>query len=136
MLMRRDGHPRATKGTPYVFEHILVMEKHLGRYISAKEEIHHINEDKKDNRIENLQLMTNKSQHRTHHNMGNTIRLGQHIDTSDRFCFRCGSNKTVIHPPDKNRKTPYPMWYHLEDDKINWYCKKCWRNIRYQKLKK
>lgn len=51
-------HPRA-KSRKYVYEHILVMEKHLGRYLTPNEVVHHINEIKTDNRLENLQLMTN-----------------------------------------------------------------------------
>ena len=51
----------------YVMEHRIVFEKHLNRYLSKEEVVHHINRIKNDNRIENLQLFASKGNHRKEH---------------------------------------------------------------------
>src|SRR6266487_4555510 len=42
VVVRKPGHPRA-RGSLYVFEHILVMENLLGRYLLPEETVHHCN---------------------------------------------------------------------------------------------
>jgi hypothetical protein len=56
-MVRVPDHPRA-RASRYVFEHILVAEELLGRYLEPGESIHHRNGVRDDNRPENLELWT------------------------------------------------------------------------------
>ncbi len=50
-------HPNKTKNN-YVLLHRIVMENHLGRVLNKTEIVHHIDENKKNNDISNLKVMT------------------------------------------------------------------------------
>jgi len=51
----------------YVREHRLVVEKQIGRFLKPEETVHHINELKSDNKIENLILFSKKGYHAVFH---------------------------------------------------------------------
>lgn len=53
-------------GKGYIMKHRLVMEQYLGRVLEPYEEVHHIDRDKTNNDISNLQLCT-KTEHRRIH---------------------------------------------------------------------
>ena len=60
-LVLKPNHPKAdSKG--YVREHRLIMEEYLGRYLNSNELIHHLNGNKLDNRVANLELIS-RSEH-------------------------------------------------------------------------
>lgn len=61
VLVRAPWHPRAVKG--YVPEHIMVMERVLGRPVTDPEIVHHLNGIRDDNRPENLEVLRNRAAH-------------------------------------------------------------------------
>lgn len=56
VLVYAPDHPK-TGYTGYVREHRLVMERVYGRMLDRTEEVHHLNGDKTDNRVVNLEVL-------------------------------------------------------------------------------
>lgn len=50
-----------------VMEHRLVMEKYLGRLLERKEVVHHLDGNCSNNKIENLMLFENNTEHMRYH---------------------------------------------------------------------
>lgn len=65
VVVHCPDHPRAWS-TGYVYEHVLLMEQRLDRLLEKGEIVHHKDENRKNNSIDNLEL-TNRVLHGKHH---------------------------------------------------------------------
>jgi dUTP pyrophosphatase len=110
ILVWKPDHPFAN-GDGNVFEHRLIAEKYLltkensvevngERYLSPKYDVHHVNEDKTDNSVNNLVVLT-KGEHKRLHNLknmqymirdrkGRIARIGKAND--QKVCIRLNKN--------------------------------------------
>ena len=57
-------HPWPRKG--YLREHVRVMELHIGRQLRATECVHHKDHNRKNNKLENLELTTRSAHSKAH----------------------------------------------------------------------
>lgn len=65
VVIYKPSHP-LVNNRGYVPEHRLIVEDKIGRYLTRNEVVHHINGNTLDNRIENLQLLTDTEHRRIH----------------------------------------------------------------------
>lgn len=77
-------HPNSNK-RGYVMEHRLIMEKQIGKFLPKHAIIHHKNNVRDDNRIENLEYMEEQERHAKHHDTGKRNPNGQFVAQSDDF---------------------------------------------------
>ncbi|MFJ6264232.1 HNH endonuclease [Lysinibacillus xylanilyticus] len=99
------SHPHSDRVNGYIFEHRVVAEMQLGRYLTPGEVVHHVNEIKHDNRIGNLEVMSHV-EHTLKHHLG---------------AKRSERTKQKISDQAKERlndKTKHPSYKHINKSEL------------------
>jgi len=112
-FLYKPEHPNCNS-EGFILEHRWIMSEFLGRPLLKDEDVHHINGDKRDNRIENLELMS-KSEHAILTNLGN--QNSRKHNGNNTICSLCGSDKTYI------KKDGISQWYINKEG--NYICYSC-----------
>ena len=64
--LRSNGYVYIKFENNWILKHRWIMEKHIGRKLTRKEAVHHIDENKENNEIENLKLISFSEHIRIH----------------------------------------------------------------------
>lgn len=88
VIVKDIHHPRADSNG-YVYQHIIVAEGALGRPLKAPNCIHHVNENKSDNRPRNLVICEDQAYHSLLHVRQRVIERGGDPNTQ-KICAACG----------------------------------------------
>jgi phage FluMu protein Com len=94
------GHPRATSNG-YVLLHRVVVENSLGRLLNANEVVHHKNGDKKDNSLENLEVLTAGEHTRKHGYTQGVLMVELKCPNCKGIFFRTKRESFLQKPPSK-----------------------------------
>lgn len=89
-----------------VYEHRLVMESLLGRYLEPVEQVHHVDEDKSNNSPENLKLCPSQKEHSEEHSYDEAYLIHMLIRYADVY-GKMPSKKEC----DKHSEMPHSSTY-------------------------
>lgn len=108
-LIKDWNHPNCS-ANGYIREHRLIYEQYHNVCLLPWIHIDHINQQRDDNRIENLRAMSSSDHMRRH----------MITDMSNRKCSKCGTTKTYI-----SKRNNRPEW--LKDGQGGYLCRSCSR---------
>ena len=104
--VKRNGYVAATKNGKWQLEHIRVAEAALGRALPRGAQVHHVNENKTDNRPHNLVICQSAAYHGLLHRRANALDACGHADW--RRCHHCGN-----YDSPENLRISTSTVYHL-----------------------
>ena len=111
-------HPLSDKnGKIYYHRHIASLK--IGRWLEKEEFVHHVNEDRSDNRLENIEITT-RSNHALIHQINRFEKLNKDGNVSrskfiTKICERCG----IEFPGDRGEKFCSENCCRLSSRKFN-----------------
>lgn len=92
VLIYSPNHPNPSRGECHVYRYRLVMERYLGRYLRTNEIVHHKNGIVDDDRIENLEVMSQSDHIKTHWQEMNSKQPKYGWSKKFDACLKCGKS--------------------------------------------
>ena len=121
MLKRVNSYKTIIIKNQEKLEHVYVMEQHIGRTLYAWESVHHINEIKTDNHIDNL-FLCSREEHDKAHGMRTVSMYKLYPNWIGKTCSKC--HKKFYGSPNsiKNRKRCSVSCKPIKVDKTCYSC--------------
>lgn len=118
--VKLPNHPRCDNDG-YVYEHIVVAERKLGRMLKSGEVVHHVDGNKKNNNPDNLMVFASDSDHIKYHHGGTAVK--------DNDVYKCLSK-------DRRKSCTICGSLFLPDKKTSMYCSHECANIASRKVER